>query len=80
MDENYFKNLAKTFSLLFDPNVSNKIKNETVKTVLKMTADIQPNFGELTKHDLKKMIDFASDWESLYIAMCTYFSTHNISY
>ena len=76
MDENSFKTLMKIMGLLLDPDVTNHVKNETVKIVLKQIVDNQPIFGELTKKDLKDMIEVSSNWESLYFAAYNYCNTH----
>lgn len=56
-------------------NISEKEKE--IKKCVQEAVDEHPDFGETTKHDLKKLIEVATSEKSMFDIIATYMASHN---
>ena len=78
MEQDFFNFAVETLKLYQDPNIENQVKEKAIKTLLKRSVDIQPNYGYQTKQELKCMIEYSSNAKDLFDAINAYFLTHDI--
>lgn len=78
MEQDFFGFLIEALNLIQDPNIEAQVKEKAIKTLLKRSVDIQPNYGYQTKQDLKCMIECSPNAKDLLDVINAYFLTHDL--
>ncbi len=78
MEKDYINVLIDIIKLIQDPNIEKNVKEKAIKSLLKQSVDIAPNYGYQTKQDLKQIIDLPMSEKELFDTIYSYFATHNV--
>ena len=77
MENNILQIVIELLELITTPNVEQYVKEKAIKKLVCQSVDIQPNYGEKTKEELKLLINSAKSELELLDAILTYISTHD---
>lgn len=80
MENTSLQIVIELLKLITTPNIEQYIKEKTIKKLVCESVDIQPNYGERTKEELKFLINAAKSEIELLEAVLTYISTHDCTY
>lgn len=79
MEYEQIKILLDMAKLVLTPNISQFVKEKTIKELLNRAIDIQPAFGVKTKQKLKMLINSADNEMEMTVDVSTYILTNNCS-
>lgn len=77
MEYEQIKIILDMVKLIATPNVSQFVKEKTIKELVCRSVDSQQNFGTKTKEELKLLVNSANSEMEMTAAVLTYMSTHN---
>ena len=78
MQQDYITLLIDIIMLIQEPSIEKSVKEKAIKSLLKQSVDISPNYGSQTKRDLKQLIDMPINEKKLFDTIFTYLNTHNV--
>lgn len=77
MNYAYFNIILDMVKLITTPNLSQYVKEKSIKELVCRSVDIQPDFGVTTKQTLKTLINVARSEKEMLETVMTYMSTHD---
>lgn len=77
MEFEQIKIVLDMIKLMSTPNISQFVKEKTIKELVCRSVDSQQDFGAKTKEELKLLVNAANSEIEMTAAILTYMSTHN---
>lgn len=80
MEKDFTSFLIECLKIIENPNIEHHIKEKTIKSLLKQSIDLQLNYGNKTKEDLKTIVDMATSEQELFVSVLLYLQSNDIKY